>query len=385
MGRFHVGLGAVIVNARVSATAGARVNYLTAAASGADSFWVGDHLNALFPRSIATPRYSGAAKYVPKIDAQLEPWTILGHIAARHRFTRVRLGIGVTDVSRRHPAVTAQAAATLNLTSRGRAVLGLGVGERECNEPYGVDWTRPVARFEEAVATIRALWDSQGRLVTRNSRFFPLRDAVFDLPAYRGRWPQIWIAAHRPRMLGIAGRYADAWFPASLLRPTDYGHALESVRSSASDAGRDPASIIPAAWLSVFTGRSRSEVDEALDTPAVKALALTFPGSLWSRHNVIHPLGENFSGGQDLVPQVLDEKTVLSYVRNVPRSLLTEGILCGTPAEVIDQLATWRDHGLRYPVLCNVSMLQPDARQGMAATVPFFRALRGLRKFHTGQ
>ena len=38
-------------------------------------------------------------------------------------------------------------------------MLGIGVGEREGNEPYGVEWTKPVARFEEAIATIRALWD----------------------------------------------------------------------------------------------------------------------------------------------------------------------------------------------------------------------------------
>ena len=41
----------------------------------------------------------------------------------------------------------------MHLITRGRAILGIGVGEREGNEPYGVDWTKPVARFEEAIAT----------------------------------------------------------------------------------------------------------------------------------------------------------------------------------------------------------------------------------------
>jgi Luciferase-like monooxygenase len=82
--------------------------------------------------------------------------------------------------------VTAQAAAALHLLTRGRAILGIGTGEREGNEPFGVDWTKPVARFEEALATIRALWDSGGELVNRESPFFPLRNAVFDLPPYRG-------------------------------------------------------------------------------------------------------------------------------------------------------------------------------------------------------
>jgi phthiodiolone/phenolphthiodiolone dimycocerosates ketoreductase len=69
--------------------------------------------------------------------------------------------------------VTAQAVATLHLMTRGRAILGIGPGERVGNEPYGVDWSKPVARFEEALATIRALWDSKGELVNRDSPFFP--------------------------------------------------------------------------------------------------------------------------------------------------------------------------------------------------------------------
>lgn len=129
---------------------------------GADSYWVGDHLNALVPRSIATSEYLGiAAKFVPKIDANYEPWTMLGNLAFGLP-SRLRLGVCVTDAGRRNPAVTAQAAATLHLLTRGRAILGIGVGEREGNEPYGVEWTKPVARFEEALATIRALWNSNG-------------------------------------------------------------------------------------------------------------------------------------------------------------------------------------------------------------------------------
>ncbi|MCV7241525.1 LLM class flavin-dependent oxidoreductase [Mycobacterium mantenii] len=88
-----------------------------------DSFWVPDHLNALLPRAIATPHYLGAARLVPKVDAYLEPWTMLGHIASWNRLGRLRLGVRVTDAGRRNPAVTAQAAATLHLLTRGRAIL----------------------------------------------------------------------------------------------------------------------------------------------------------------------------------------------------------------------------------------------------------------------
>jgi phthiodiolone/phenolphthiodiolone dimycocerosates ketoreductase len=378
--QFRVGLGAPVVNSRYSATAVPRAQVRMATASGADSYWVADHLNSLFPRSIATPGYLGLAKLVPKADAQLEPWTMLGYLASRNRFGRLRLGIGVTDASRRHPAVTAQAAATLHLITRGRAILGIGVGEREGNEPYGVDWTKPVARFEEAVATIRALWNSGGELVSRESPYFPLRNAVFDLPPYRGKWPEIWIGARGPRMLRATGRYADAWFPGLGTRPKDYASGLEAVQSAASDAGRDPSSITPALWIFVVTGRSHDDVEQILNSDAAKTFALNIPGPTWADHGVQHPLGHDFAGAQDLVPQTWDEQTVLSYIKDVPVSLLKDSFFAGTPDEVIDQAAEWRDHGVGYLVASNVSHLQPTLRKSFASVAPFFKVLRGLKK-----
>src|SRR5258705_7735155 len=195
MSGFKVGLASQILNARPSPTVVVRANYLTAVASGVDSLWVPDHLNSLTPRAIATPQYLGAAKLIPKIDASLEPWTMLGHLAARNRFGRLELGVGVTDAGRRNPAVTAQAAATLHLLTRGRAILGIGTGEREGNQPYGVDWTKPVARFEEAIATIRALWDSGGDVVSRASPYFPLHNALFALAPFPVAGPAVGIPA----------------------------------------------------------------------------------------------------------------------------------------------------------------------------------------------
>jgi phthiodiolone/phenolphthiodiolone dimycocerosates ketoreductase len=60
--------------------------------------------------------------------------------------------------------------------------------------------------------------------------------------------------------------------------------------------------------------------------------------------------------------------------------MLKEAILTGTPGDVIDQAAEWRDHGLRYLVACNVSILQPSLRKSMASNAPFFKILRGLKK-----
>jgi phthiodiolone/phenolphthiodiolone dimycocerosates ketoreductase len=375
-----VGLAAQALPMRFSPMAVSRSSYYSAVATGADSFWLADHLNSLFPRAMAQPKYIGAARLTPKVDANLEPWTVLGHLAARNRLGRMRLGIGVTDTGRRNPAVTAQAAATLHLLTRGRAILGIGTGEREGNEPYGVDWSKPVARFEEAMATIRALWNSGGELVTRDSPFFPLHNAVFDLWPYRGKWPEIWIASHGPRMLRATGRYADAWFPAAVFSPADYALGLAAVRAAASDAGRDPLSIGAAILFFTVTGRSRHEVDEALESTAMKTFALNAPAELWKRHGVSHPLGDDFTGSQDIIPQVFDEESVLKYTANVPLSLLKDACLQGTHDEIVDQLAEWRDHGLRYPVLSNLSTMQPSLRRGLAAGTPFAKIMRGVRK-----
>lgn len=377
---FRVGVMDPILASRPSAEAFTRADYLSAVARNVDSFWVPDHLNQLFPRSLWKQKYCGATKLIPKIDAALEPWTMLGHIAGRNRVGRLRLGVGVTDSGRRNPAVTAQAAATLHLLTRGRAILGIGPGEREGNEPYGVDWSKPVARFEEAIATIRALWDSGGELVNRDSAYFPLHNALFELPPYRGKWPEIWIAAHGPRMLRAAGRYGDAYFPGFPHRPVDYKQRLDVVRSAASDAGRDPMSILPALQIFVITGRTREDIDAALDSEMIQAHGLNTPDEVFARHGLQHPLGAGFSGAQDILPHGMDEQTALSHAAGIPPAVLRDSALCGTPDEVIEQVAQWRDCGVRYMVLSNLSMLQRSLRKGLASARSFGQIVQGVKK-----
>ena len=305
---------------------------------------------------------------------------MLGHLAALKPVGPTQLGIGVTDTGRRNPAVTAQAAATVHLLTRGRAILGIGPGEREGNEPYGVDWSKPVSRFEEAVATIRVLWDSKGELVNRDSPYFPLRNALFDLPPYRGKWPEIWIAAHGPRMLRAAGRHGDGYFPAFPQTSKDYSLRLETVRTAASDAGRDPTSITAAVFLSVVTGRSRDEVDEALGSVGVRAWLLNASDELFGRYGAQHPLGAGFSGAQDFVPHDMDEQTAVQLTETIPPAMLVDTMLNGTPTEVIDQAAEWRDRGVRHMVLGLLSTMQPNLRKGLASIPSFVKVVRGLKK-----
>lgn len=69
----RVGLLDPAIASRPAADSFTRASYVSAVATGMDSFWVPDHLNSLFPRALWRPKYCGAAKLLPSADAYLEP------------------------------------------------------------------------------------------------------------------------------------------------------------------------------------------------------------------------------------------------------------------------------------------------------------------------
>ena len=71
------------------------------------------------------------------------------------------LAMNVVDTIRRHPAMLAQTAITIDHLSGGRFILGLGSGELENTVPYGFDFSKPVSRFEESLNIIKLLWESE--------------------------------------------------------------------------------------------------------------------------------------------------------------------------------------------------------------------------------
>ena len=127
-------------------------------------------------------------------------------------------------------------------------------------------------------------------------------------------------------------------------------------------------------------GRSRDDVDEALDSEVIKATALNASDEVWGRHGVQHPLGAGFSGAQDILPQGMDEETALAHVAKVPPSLMREIVLNGTPDEIVEQAAQWRDCGLRYMVVANIGVMQRSLKKGLATMAPFAKLVRALKK-----
>ena len=139
----------------------------------------------------------------------VESWTILAMAAAATE--HVTVGPFVLNVMNRHPAVLARMASTLQIASGGRLLLGIGIGGApKEHAAYGIDFPPPperVARLEEAVAVLRALWT--GGPVTRESPFYPLRDAAaYPVPVPP---PPIIIGGETPAGARLAGRIGDGW------------------------------------------------------------------------------------------------------------------------------------------------------------------------------
>ena len=139
----------------------------------------------------------------------VEGWTVLTAAAATTR--RVTVGTFVANVMNRHPAVLARMATTLQTLSGGRLILGIGIGGHPAeHRALGIPFPEPperVARLEEAVAVLRALWT--GGPVTRVSPFYPLDDAVVSPvpdPA-----PPIVIGGETRTGARLAGRIGDGW------------------------------------------------------------------------------------------------------------------------------------------------------------------------------
>lgn len=193
-----------------------------------------------------------------------EAWTLLAGLATWTR--RVRLGVLVTSNTFRHPAVLLKSAVTVDHLSGGRLILGLGAGWHEDeHRRYGIPLPSPkerVDRFEEAVELISLLM--AGDRATYEGRHYRLDDARLEpRPVQQPRIPLL-IAAHRPRMLRIAARFADQWdtfaeLPGTATAgvSTTLAARVAALDDACRTVGRDPRTIRRSTW----TGREvfRSE------------------------------------------------------------------------------------------------------------------------------
>lgn len=358
----------------------ARVWLRAARAMRLDSVMVIDHFQNVLPTAIWDPEFTWLAKRRATPHDHFDYQAFLGYLGPRAG--RLQLGVGVTEPIRRHPVLLAQAMLTIAHMTRRPPILGVGVGELLNIAPYGLDYSHRTTRLEEALHVIRLCLQGTGP-IDFDGRHFQLTGARMDLQAPEGRLPEVWVAAHGPRSLALVGKYGDGWYPTMITTPEEYAADLQLVRHTARAAGRDPDAITPALHRFTVIGRTEHEVQAMLDTRVMRAFGLLAPAERWRDAGAVHPLGDNFNGLTDFVPERYDRATLEEAIAAVPGEVLRHGpLLCGTPKQAVDQLNAFAEAGMRHVVMAPLAgLISPRAAiEGLRTTGAIAHALHSGRR-----
>jgi F420-dependent oxidoreductase-like protein len=169
---------------------------------------------------------------------------IAAHTAVATTTERVRCGSLVYCVGYRHPAVLANAMATIDHLSGGRVTLGLGAGWHQAEyDAYGIPFPPAPVRLRqvaEAIQCVRALLTED--VANFEGEFFRLHDARCDPKPVQARLP-IWLGGGGEKVtLKLVARYADGW-NVPFVEPTQYAHKVGVLRQHCDSVGRDPDEI----------------------------------------------------------------------------------------------------------------------------------------------
>ncbi len=189
-----------------------------------ESAWNWDHFYPL------APPYDGP---------NLEGWTMLAALA--QATSRLRIGAMVNGMHHRHPAVTANMAATLDHISGGRFELGMGAGWNEMeSNAYGIELGTLMERsdrFEEGMEVIVSLLRT--RVTNFDGDYFQLTDALCEPRPVQERLPIVIGGKGRRRTLRTVARFADQWDMTFPDRPSDWLELDEVLRGHCEAVGRD--------------------------------------------------------------------------------------------------------------------------------------------------
>lgn len=238
--------------------------------------------------------------------------------------TTLRLGTAVTNPVSRHPALTAVAAATLDEVSDGRAILGIGAGDRPL-VALGLKPAR-LAQLEASVDAIRSLLG--GESVDVDGVGFDLVDAHMRFPA--NREIPIYLSASGPKTLRLAGRIADGIILLCGLNPKVVEWALEQIDAGATEAGR------PRPEIALFVYGVIDE-DEDVAIAGARSIAAWFPQTsplycdlVGLDADIAETVRQRYSGGEF---QEADDAALL-----LPVSFVQQMAVAGNRARITEQL-----------------------------------------------
>jgi probable F420-dependent oxidoreductase len=186
-----------------------------------------------------------------------DPLVWLTWVAAHSQ--HVRLATGVLILPQRNPPVLAKEVATLDRLSGGRVTLGVGVGWLEEEfDALGIPFNERGRRTDEAIEALRALWTEERS--TFRGAHHRFEDVLSFPKPVQGSVPIV-VGGHSEAAARRAGRLGDGFFPG---RHDDLDHLVQTMRSAADAAGRDPDSI----ELTVGAPRTAEDRQRFLDLGA---------------------------------------------------------------------------------------------------------------------
>jgi len=164
----------------------------------------------------------------------------LAFIAAQTE--RVRLGTSVLVAPFYSPVVLGKQLATLDVISRGRLTVGLGIGwSRDEYDAAGTPWEQRGARIDEFIECLDALW-TQDEVKFKGAFYFVPTSRVEPKPVQKPR-PPLLIGGYSEAAFRRAGRLGDGYTGGNMA-PEKLAQTIARVREHAERAGRDPMSLI---------------------------------------------------------------------------------------------------------------------------------------------
>jgi probable F420-dependent oxidoreductase len=155
---------------------------------------------------------------------------------------RMRLGCAVVVSTLHSPVHLAKSLASLDQLSGGRLEVGLGTGGgRRMFSAFGVDPASFVARFNEGVGLMRALW-TEAR-VDHDGRFWQLTGAAMEPKPIQRPGPPIWFGGAHPAALRRAVTHADGFFGAGSQTTEQFAEQVRTLRVAMVEADRDPSTL----------------------------------------------------------------------------------------------------------------------------------------------
>ena len=177
------------------------------------------------------------------------------------------LGTAVLLPALRNPVVLAHQVATLDQISEGRVILGVGFAADRPNiraefAAAGVPFEKRIGRMLEGLRLCKALWI--GDPVEWDGRWLVSRGVLAPVP-HRPGGPPLWIGGNLPASLEREGKFFDDWFPIAPV-PDAFAEGLGRVREVATAAGRDPATIAGAMYVTIALDDDAAKADARLNS-----------------------------------------------------------------------------------------------------------------------